>query len=222
MKRVVIYGAGQLGAMIAEVLSHSEDMKAVGFVDDDPECHGQRLAELPILGGASVLPGLLQEGVSSATVSIGDNRVRSRLAERLTQLGFELVSAIDSTAKIASSARLGRGVMIMAGGLVCSNVVIGDCVYIGPGAIVSHDVSVGDYSLLAVGSVLAGRTTVEQGAFVGAGATVVPARMERAERLIVGENAVVGAGAVVLENVPANAVVVGVPARIMTFRDKGD
>ncbi len=222
MKRVVIYGAGQLAAMVVEVLSQGKDMQVVGFIDDDPGRHGQRLAGLPVLGGASELPGLLGEGISSAIVSIGNNRVRSRLAERLTQIGFGLVNAIDSTAKIAASARLGKGVMIMAGGLVCSNAIIGNCVYVGPGAIVSHDVLVGDHVLIGVGSVLAGRTTVERGAFVGAGATVVPARMEQASRLTVGENAVVGAGAVVIENVPPNAVVVGVPARIMTYRDEGD
>lgn len=222
MKRLVIYGAGQLGAMIAEVASQCEGMQVLGFLDDDPERHGKHLAGLPVLGGASVLSELLEQGVSSAIVSIGHNRVRSRVAKHLTQSGFELINAIDPSAKIAPSARLGKGVMIMAGGLVCSNAVIGDCVYIGPGAIVSHDVSVGDHVLLAVGSVLAGRATIEQGAFVGAGATVVPARMEQAQGLTVGRNAVVGAGAVVIENVPPNAVVVGVPARIMTFREDSD
>jgi sugar O-acyltransferase (sialic acid O-acetyltransferase NeuD family) len=222
LKRVVIYGAGQLGAMVAEVLSQGQDMQAEGFVDDDPERHGKRLAGLPVLGGASVLPDLFREGVSSAIVSIGSNRVRSRLAAHLAQIGFELSNAIDPTAKIAPSARLGRGVMIMAGGLVCSNAVIGNCVYIGPGAIVSHDVLVGDYVLLGAGSVLAGRATIERGAFVGAGATVVPARAQPALRLTVGQNAVVGAGAAVIRDVPPNAVVVGVPARIVTFRDDSE
>ncbi len=197
-------------------------MQVVGFVDDDPAQRGQRLGGLPVLGGPSELPGLLREGISSAIVSIGNNRVRSRLCQRLTESGFELINAIDHTAKIAPSARIGEGVMIMAGGLVCSNAVIGNGVYIGPGAIVSHDVVVGDYVLLAVGCVLAGRATIERGAFVGAGATVVPARMEQSHRLTVGQNAVVGAGAVVIENVLPNAVVVGVPARTMGFRNASD
>ncbi len=217
----MIYGAGQLGAMVAEVLCQGEDTQVEGYVDDDAERHGQLVAGLPVLGGLAELPGLLKAGIRGAIVGIGNNHVRSRLAKRLTEMGFELTSAIDSSARVASSARLGKGVMIMAGALICSNAVIGDCVYLGPGAIVSHDVRVGDHVLLSVGSVLAGRTTVERGAFIGAGATIVPARMEQAHPLIVGENAVVGAGAVVIKNVPPKAVVVGVPARVLTYRDEG-
>jgi acetyltransferase-like isoleucine patch superfamily enzyme len=136
-------------------------------------------------------------------------------------MGFELLNAIHPTASIAGSAQLGEGVMVMAGCLVCANAVLGNHVYMGPGAVVSHDVHVGDDVLLSVGSVLAGRTIVERGAFIGAGATLVPARMGLDNQLRVGEYAVVGAGAAVIKDVPAHAVVVGVPARIVVSRQAG-
>ncbi|MFD1549580.1 DapH/DapD/GlmU-related protein [Levilactobacillus fuyuanensis] len=49
---------------------------------------------------------------------------------------------------------------------------------------------------------------IEQNAWIGAGATVLPG-------VTVGENAIVGAGAVVTKDVPANVVVVGTPARVL-------
>ncbi|WP_225421336.1 DapH/DapD/GlmU-related protein [Levilactobacillus fuyuanensis] len=49
---------------------------------------------------------------------------------------------------------------------------------------------------------------MEQNAWIGAGATVLPG-------VTVGENAIVGAGAVVTKDVPANVVVVGTPARVL-------
>jgi UDP-perosamine 4-acetyltransferase len=217
-KKVIIYGAGQLAALVAETLGHQDDVEVIAFADDDPGLVGQEVAGLRVLGGMAALAELRAEGVSGAIVSIGDNRIRGRVAANLTDMGFELVNAIDPTARVAASVRLGKGVIIATGAIVCANAQLGSNVYVGPGAIVSHDVSVGDNVLLSVGSILAGRTAVEQGAFIGAGATVVPARMGQRHRLRVGENAVVAAGSVVLADVPANAVVIGVPGRVVRFR----
>jgi len=221
VKKVIIYGAGQLAAMVAEILSCRKDVQLVGFVDDDPNRVGQELAGVKVLGDGLLLTKLRVEGISGAIVSIGNNRIRGRLANRLIEMGFELINAIDPTANVAGTARVGRGVIISSGVVVCTNSVLGDNVYVGPGAIVSHDVSVSDNVLLSVGTVLAGRTIVERGAFIGAGATIVTAQMGKGKRLTVGENAVVGAGAVVVKDVPANAVVVGVPARVVRHRDLG-
>jgi UDP-2-acetamido-3-amino-2,3-dideoxy-glucuronate N-acetyltransferase len=55
-------------------------------------------------------------------------------------------------------------------------------------------------------------TTIRSGASIGSGAVILPG-------LSIGENAIVGAGAVVTRDVPANAVVVGNPARILRFAD---
>lgn len=49
---------------------------------------------------------------------------------------------------------------------------------------------------------------VKKNAWIGADAKILP-------RVTVGENAVVGAGAVVTKDVPANTVVVGVPAKVI-------
>jgi UDP-perosamine 4-acetyltransferase len=217
-KKVVIYGAGQLAALVVEILGCRHNVELVGFADDDADLAGQEVAGLPVWGGMKALAELRGAGVSGAIVSIGDNRIRGQVAARLAELGFELVNAVDPTARIAASARLGKGNIIAAGAIVCTNALVGSNVYVGPGAIVSHDVSVGDNVLLSVGSILAGRTVVERGAFIGAGATVVPPRMGQRHRLCVGENAVVAAGCAVLADVPANAVVVGVPGRVVRFR----
>ena len=54
-------------------------------------------------------------------------------------------------------------------------------------------------------------TTVKQGASIGTNATILPVE--------IGENALVGAGSVVVDDVPPNAVVAGNPAEIIDYRE---
>lgn len=219
MEKVLIYGAGQLGLMAADILSDRKDIQVAGFVDDDPDQTGQEHRGVKVLGDASLLPLLRQQGITAAIVAIGTNRTRGRIAAHLTATGFELINAIHPTANISEKARIGKGSIIGAGAIICANSIIGDNLYLGPGAVISHDTSVGDNVLLSVGCVIAARVDISSGAFIGAGARLVPAEWGRGNRLTIGESAVVGAGAVVLKDVPPNAVVAGIPARILRYRD---
>jgi acetyltransferase-like isoleucine patch superfamily enzyme len=53
-------------------------------------------------------------------------------------------------------------------------------------------------------------TFVKKGASVGSGSTIL-------SRVTIGENAIVGAGSVVVKDVPANAIVAGNPARVLRY-----
>jgi acetyltransferase EpsM len=95
---------------------------------------------------------------------------------------------------------------------VASGAVVGPAVTIGNNAIintlanVNHDCIVGDGVHIGPSAVLCGTVTVGDQAWVGAGAIVK-------ERLHVGQRSTLGAGAVAIRDIPADAVMVGVPAR---------
>ncbi len=98
---------------------------------------------------------------------------------------------------------VGNRVTVKCGVQLWDGVRIGDDVFIGPNATFTNDAfprSKQPFDLLI--------TRVEHGASIGANATILPG-------LTIGENAMVGAGAVVTRDVPANAMVVGNPARVV-------
>src|SRR5262249_37240544 len=68
-RRVVIYGAGDGGALAArELLSQGGDVRIVGFIDDDPRKVGNRVLGYPVLGGFSALTVLINSSSVDAVV----------------------------------------------------------------------------------------------------------------------------------------------------------
>ncbi len=126
-------------------------------------------------------------------------------------------------AHVREGAVLGRDVEIGGHAHVASDVVIGDRVVVGAGAQlwdgvrVEDDVRIGPHATLVSEPLHAQgergaptHTLVCRGARVGANATILPG-------MTIGQNAVIGAGAVVTRSVPPHAVVVGNPARIRGY-----
>ena len=101
---------------------------------------------------------------------------------------------------------LGSRVRIHCNVYVCQYSVIEDDVFLAPGVLLAND----PHPLCT--KCMQG-PTIKSGARIGIGATILP-------HVIVGENALVGAGSVVTENVPARAVVAGSPARVVSDVDQ--
>ena len=142
-------------------------------------------------------------------------------------------SAVPLLDKRAINARIEPGAIIR------DQVEIGDNAVIMMGAVINIGAEIGAGTMIDMGAVLGGRATVGKNCHIGAG-TVLAGVVEPAsatpvivednvliganavviEGIRVGEGAVVAAGAVVVEDVPANAVVAGCPARVIKMKDQ--
>ena len=216
--RVVLYGAGNVGKMVAYLLSYREDVQVAAVVDDNPKTWGTEVRGVPVVGGRDKLPALLADGVTGAICSIGDNKMRGRISEMLAAAGFEIVNAIHPTAMISTDVRMGKGNIVAAGVVLYVDPVVGNNVYFDAGAVVTHDTIIADNALISAGVTIGARIDIGRNVLVGLGATVMTPRWGQESRLRIGDNAVVGIGAVVIEDVPDNAVVVGVPAKIIRYQ----
>ncbi|HEV7299668.1 MAG TPA: acetyltransferase [Tepidisphaeraceae bacterium] len=204
----LIIGAGGHGKVVLDILRAAGLHRPVGFIDADPSLAGTTIGGLPVLGAPNLLPKLRQQKIRGAIVAIGDNAVRASYAARLLEHGFELINAIHPAAVVSSSATVGRNVVIAAGAVVCAEATLADSVIVNTSATIDHECQVAAGSHICPMAALAGRVRVEAGAFVGMGAKVIQCRT-------IGMRAIVGAGAVVISDVPAGATVVGVPARVI-------
>lgn len=210
MTEVIGLGAGGHAKVVVEILRLNNEIKVIGLLEDSDDKVGTELAGVAILGKESLLPDLFARGVLHAFIGVGTtghgNR-RPMLYKNLRGLGFNIISAIHPTAIISASAQLGSGPTIMAGAVVSSEVRIGDNVIVNTGAIVDHDCVIGDHSHIATGACLSGGVRVGDGTLIGAGAVV-------RQYISIGKNSIVGAGAVVVNDIPDNVVVIGIPAKV--------
>jgi UDP-2-acetamido-3-amino-2,3-dideoxy-glucuronate N-acetyltransferase len=116
-------------------------------------------------------------------------------------------SKIDSYVYIEEGVIIGNRVKIRPFTFIPSGVRIEDDVFVGPHVTFTND----KYPKINAAWELM-RTTVRQGASIGAGSVVLP--------VTIGENSLIGAGSVVTKDVPENATVAGNPARIIRNRGR--
>lgn len=154
-------------------------------------------------GGDALPPDYAQHRFIIAT---GDNRFRRTVSERIQRLGAALQSIIHPSAILSPSARIDDGAMVLAGAIIGPRAVIGQSVIVNHAASVDHDCHVGDYGNICPGARLGGSVHAETGVFVGMNAVILPG-------LHLGTDCIIGAGAVVTADAPAQSCMVGVPAR---------
>lgn len=123
---------------------------------------------------------------------------------------------IEPGAIIREHAVIGENAVIMMGAIINIGAVVGKGTMIDMGAVLGGRATTGENVHVGAGAVLAGviepananPVIIEDNVLIGANAVIL-------EGVRVGKNSVVAAGSIVTENVPENCVVAGVPARII-------
>jgi UDP-2-acetamido-3-amino-2,3-dideoxy-glucuronate N-acetyltransferase len=117
---------------------------------------------------------------------------------------------IDAYVYIEEGVVIGDNCKVRPFVFIPKGVTIADNVFIGPSVVFTNDKypkAHGQWNLMT--------TKVEEGASIGAGAVILPG-------LIIGKNALIGAGAVVTKDVPDNAVVVGNPSVVKSYKNRSN
>lgn len=121
---------------------------------------------------------------------------------------------IGAFVEIQKNATIGRNCKVSSHTFVCEGVTIEDNVFIGHSVTFINDAhpraTTTDGQLQTEKDWKVERTLVKNGASIGSGSTIL-------SNVVVGENAMVGAGSVVTKDVPPNAIVAGNPAKLLRY-----
>jgi sugar O-acyltransferase (sialic acid O-acetyltransferase NeuD family) len=161
----------------------------------------------------AVLESDLRESEWIFAIGVGDNARRQSIAQRHAALPF--VSLIHPTATFGQRQReraeAARGIIVCAGVRMTNNIRIGEFTVFNRDANVGHDCLIGDFAHLAPRACVSGNVRIGERAWIGAGAVVNQGSPDAP--LSIGEDVVVGSGAVVTADCEAGGVYAGVPAR---------
>ena len=200
--KIVIIGAGGHGKVVSDIVRAEAKHELLGFIDDNPEL--KQVEGIPVLGNLEEIKNIEAE---AAVIAIGDNKVRAEIFEKVkSQLEFPNIT--HPTSIIAKGVKLGKGNVIAAGAIIAPGTTIGNNTIINHSASVDHDNIMEDYANISPGCHTSGNVKLKKGAFLGTGTIIIP-------KIEIGENSIIGAGAVVIKDIPANVTAVGSPAKII-------
>lgn len=207
VQRLVVMGAGGHAREVLDVLESLPDgpVRERMSVFAEPRSATAAAASL-VRGRGYGLVDALPADATHFLPAVGNPALRRRFAALADGRGLEPVQAVSPLSTVPDALREVPGLVVFPRCHISTAVVVGLHCHLNTGCSVSHDGWLGDRVTLGPGVLLAGGVVVEDDAFLGVGAVVLPGRR-------IGHGAVVGGGAVVVHDVAPGATVAGNPAR---------
>jgi sugar O-acyltransferase (sialic acid O-acetyltransferase NeuD family) len=205
--RLLVVGAGGHAKVVIDAADAAgfEIAGVIGAAGDASEILGR-----PVVNAFEGIPA------DGFIVAIGDNAVRSRMFDAYLAEGFAPVTVVHPSAIVGTDVVIDAGAFLAAGVIVNAGARIGADAILNTGCSIDHDCVIGDHSHVGPGVALCGGVTLGEGVLLGVGACASPGTS-------VGRWTVVGAGAAIVDALPAQSVCVGVPAapiRSLEDRDR--
>jgi sugar O-acyltransferase (sialic acid O-acetyltransferase NeuD family) len=213
-EEIAIYGASGFGrevAWLAETCAtEGTAVRVACFIDDNTVKHGLSLNDIPILGleeARKKFPDAL------IVAGVGVPAVRVRMMKKAAAAGFSFKTLIHPRVEMSRWIEIGEGSVICTGNILTTNIIIGKHVQINLDCTVGHDVVMGDYATLAPGVHVSGCVHIGKQVYIGTGATIINGTQD--DPLVIGDKAIVGAGACVTKSIPSGQTWGGVPAKLL-------
>lgn len=203
-EKLFVIGAGGHAQVVIDAILRS-GAKVHGIFDDNINLLGKSIFDVPIIGRIEEAKGY-ENG--KFIVAIGDNKVRMSIVEKLGFSSNSFFTVIHPSAILGKDVEIGVGSMILGGVVINTGTIVGEHCIINTSSSIDHHNKIFNFVHIAPGTHTGGNVEVEEGAFVGIGASIIPG-------VKIGSWSTVGAGSVVIDDVSAYSTVVGVPAKVI-------
>ncbi len=210
----IILGAGTYGEVYLAYLRDA-GIDVIGFADDDSIYENKVIRGVPVLGKISDLQRIKDSyGIEAVYCPIGSNKLRVQFLDYARSLGLETPNYIHPSVCIAPEVSIAdKGVYILQNTQIMPYVTIEKDVMISSGANIIHHSHLEQGTFVSNGVNLGANVHAMKYAYCGMGATIMTGVK------ILGEDCLIGAGAVIIRDVPDRAVMAGVPAKVIRIKE---
>lgn len=210
MKRLIgIYGASGFGKELLPLVREQYRDAQLCFVDDGSQ--DNELNNYHIYTYTQYLA--LPNADKAVVLAIADSKIREVLEAKCANDKVSILSLKASNSIVLDNVEIGKGSVLCHFTQLTSNIKIGKQFQANIYSYIAHDCVIGDYVTFAPRVSCNGNIHIHDHAYIGTGAVIKQGTPDKP--LVIGKGAIVGMGAVVTKDVPAGAVVIGNPARIM-------
>jgi sugar O-acyltransferase (sialic acid O-acetyltransferase NeuD family) len=211
--KIAVFGAGGFGRevqmLIEQINAANEKWRFIGFFDDGVEMN-TIVNEYSVLGGIAELNEWSEH--LAVVFAVGNPITKKTIVERIKNKILYYPVLIHPNVMMGDIKynKIGEGCIITAGNILTVNFKIGKHVILNLACTVGHDSVIGDFSSFMPSVNISGEVNIGECVYVGTGAKII-------NQLEIGNNTIVGAGALVAKSLPANCTAVGIPAKPIKF-----
>lgn len=212
MIKIAIVGAGGFGRevkmLIDQINLSNQTYEFIGYYDDGVQ-KGEMINNFPVLGGTDDINDIMED--TAIVISIAVPHIRKKIRNKIVNKFVTFPTLVHPNVLIGTdSVVIGEGNIICASTIITVNIEIGNFIILNLQCTVGHDTVIKDYCSFMPTVNISGEVIIEEGVYVGTGAKII-------NLLTIGENTIVGSGAVVAKSLPANCTAVGIPAKPIKF-----
>ena len=195
MKKVVIFGTGELAQRIFFYLKDSDD-QVIAFCANKSKIDKEELLGLPVIAFENIKETFPPTEFSMfiALAYSEMNKKRTKFFNETKNKGYELYSFVHPSTKIWDEFEMGENCFILANNVIQPFVKIGNNVLIGSNNLISHNTTIGDNCFITSNVTMGGHITMGKNCFVGLSATIN-------QRIKIGNECIIGAGTIITKDV---------------------
>lgn len=211
MEKIAIIGGGgfcrEVKCLIDDINRKTPLFDLIGFYDDSDNIKSTN--GIKYLGSIETL-NHVKDSLNVA-VAIADPRTKKNILLKLNNSNLKFPNLFHpSVIKSNDDVFFGQGNIICAGNILTCNITVKDFVIVNLSCTVGHDTIIENYCSLMPNVNVSGEVILREMCYIGTGSTII-------NRVTVGKETVVGAGAVVAKSLPDFCTAVGIPAKPIKF-----
>jgi len=210
MKKIAIIGAGGFGRevqmLIEQINQEKKQYEFIGFFDDNEILNKKVINDFPVIGKIKDINNIREE--LGIILAIGNTKLKKEIINKINNPNIFFPTIIHPDVILGERNVIEYGNIITAGVILTTNIKIGKFNIINLACTIGHDVIIKDFCSFMPSVNISGEVIINNGVYIGTNATIINQKK-------IGKWATIGAGAVIIKDVPDGVTVVGNPGRIL-------